>query len=63
VKGFCVTQCPSDKFAENITRTCADDCDLDGNNLHADPSAFADRINNVCVSTCPFGYFGDNSTF
>ena len=57
-----MTECPGGTYAENISRTCASDCTLGGNNSHVTPTAFADINSNICISTCPYGWFGNNDT-
>lgn len=68
----CIPFCPSNTFADPITRVCTTNCSGD---LYADsstwrcvsqcpqkPLTFADNTTWSCVPTCPDGYFSDNST-
>ena len=49
--------CPSGTFGDNDTRVCLDSCFFQSPKF-----TWEDRLNNFCVTLCPYGYFADNFT-
>jgi hypothetical protein len=61
-KKLCVAKCPYNKYGDNNTLTCVDECKTAGvyNGEYADPQL------RICVRVCsayPIPTFGENTTF
>lgn len=49
--------CPSGTYGDNDTRVCLDKC------VFQKPKfTWKDRLNNFCVTFCPYTYYADNYT-
>ena len=51
----CVYVCEDGTFGDNDTKACVSDC-------MTVTDGFADTTTNVCVTTCPVGWFAYNAT-
>jgi hypothetical protein len=57
---LCVAKCPDnpDMYADNVTKSCVYHCPQNGSYW----ITFADRDSRRCLTQCPDGFFGVNST-
>lgn len=63
---LCVTECPPYFYAEVIGQVCVPNCGVNSKfgfqgvcYLVCPNGTYADSTTNLCVETCPFGFFAE----